>query len=413
MHKLKMNQEPDTILFTHYGDNWIRGSERCLLDLIKHLDKSRFTAVLWCNQQVMADQAKALGIKVYRSDFPLLFGWHSPHFHLPAFIGLIKQAVKLIQEHDIKLLHANSAAPCQWLNFAARCCGIPLLCHMHSIYQLRDRLTLGLYQVTMAVGVSQYVIDPLLKDNMPAARTAVIANGIDTQRLLDQKIINLRNSLKIGAGDFVLATVGSLIRRRGVDLIIEALLKLLEKQVPVHLLVIGQGPEEDNLNRQIQELGLQERVSMIGEQDNVIGILRGSADLFVSAAREEAFGLVFTEASLAGLAVVGPETGGIADAVVKGRTGLLFPAEDVETLAAAVHKLYLNPTLSCKMGKAGRQHVLKNFTIEKNSRQFELLYDKLIETPAVYPPWYKNGSIYISVSNGYKRLIKRGLIYDR
>ncbi|WP_051303160.1 glycosyltransferase family 4 protein [Psychromonas aquimarina] len=413
MHKLKINQKPDTILFTHYGDNWIRGSERCLLDLIKHLDKSRFTAVLWCNQQVMADQAKALGIKVYRSDFPLLFGWHSPHFHLPAFVGLIKQAVKLIERHDIKLLHANSAAPCQWLNFAARWCGIPLLCHMHSVYQLRDRLTLGLYQVTMAVGVSRYVIGPLLTDKMPTTRTAVIANGIDTQRLLDQKIINLRDSLKISAGDFVLAAVGSLIRRKGMDLIIKAVVKLIEKQVPVHLLVIGQGPEAHNLSQLIQQLGLQQRVTMLGEQDNVIGILRGSADLFVSAAREEAFGLVFTEASLAGLAVVGPETGGIADAVVNGTTGLLVPAEDVNALADAVHNLYLDPTLSRAMGKAGRQHVLDNFTIEKNSRQFALLYDKLIETPAVYPPWYKNESVYISLSNGYKRFIKRGLIYDR
>ncbi|WP_019614117.1 glycosyltransferase family 4 protein [Psychromonas ossibalaenae] len=413
MHKLKMNQEADTILFTHYGDNWIRGSERCLLDLIQHLDKNRFTAVLWCNQQVMADQAKALGITVYCSDFPLLLGWRSPHFHTSAFIGLIKQAVKLIQLHNIKLLHANSAAPCQWLNFAARRCGVPLLCHMHSIYQLRDRLTLGLYQVTMAVGVSSYVIEPLVKDKMPNTRTAVIANGIDTQRLLSQKIINLRDSLKIGAGDFVLAVVGSLIRRKGVDLIIQAVVKLLEKQVPVHLLVIGQGPESHNLKLQIEQLGLQRQVTLLGEQDNVIGILRGSTDLFVSAAREEAFGLVFTEAGLAGLAVVGPKTGGIADAVVDGRTGLLVPSEDVDALAAAVHKLYLNPTLSSKMGKAGRKHVLKNFTIEKNTRQFELLYDKLIETPTVYQPWYKNDSIYASLSNGYKRFIERGLIHDR
>ena len=68
---------------------------------------------------------------------------------------------------------------------------------------------------------------------------------------------------------------------------------------------------------------LQNKVSLIGERDNAIGILRGTADLFVSAAREEAFGLVFAEASLAGLAIVAPNVGGISDVVVDKKSGLL------------------------------------------------------------------------------------------
>ena len=417
---------PQTILFAHYGDNWIRGSERCLLDLIKHLDKTQFKAVLWCNQPLMAEAAKALDIDVYCSDFPLLFGWQAPRFNVSAFFNLIKEAVKLIKQHNIRLIHANSAAPCQWLTIAAKRSNVPLLCHMHSIYQFRDRLTLGLYQTDMAVGVSKYVIEPLVKDKKPSKQISVIANGIDTQRLLDQEVINARETLGIQIGDFVIASLGSLIHRKGIDTLISAMPKLLEQEVDAHLLIIGEGPEIENLKKQIAVLDLQNKVSLIGEQENAIGILRGTADLFVSAAREEAFGLVFAEASLAGLAIVAPKTGGIPDVVIDGKTGLLVASDklknnNIDELVNAIKHLFLSPAKCNEMAKAAQQHVVENFTIERNSEQFQLLYQNLINTHAIKIPWYKKISLTWSllstfstaVLNSYKRVSKRGLTYER
>ena len=421
MHNDTAKQRPQTILFTHYGDNWIRGSERCLLDLIKHLDKTQFKAVLWCNQTLMLNEAKALGIEVYRSDFPILFGWQAPRFNVPAYIKLIQQALTLIKTHNIQLIHANSAAPCQWLTVAAKKSNIPLVCHMHSTYQLRDRLTLGLYQTDMAVGVSQYVIDPLVKDNKPSSQISVIANGIDTERLLNQPVVNLRDELTIPPGDFVIASLGSLIQRKGVDLLIQSIPQLLDKQINVHLLVIGEGPESDNLKLQIVALGLQNKVSLIGEQDNAIGILRGTADLFVSAAREEAFGLVFAEASLAGLAIVAPNIGGIPNVVVDKKSGLLIPSENVDDLVKAIHQLYLSPALCTAMAKAGQQYVFDNFTIKKNTQQFQFLYHKLIKTQTIKQPWYKKlsttwcllSSFSTALLNSYQRVSKRGLTHEQ
>jgi glycosyltransferase involved in cell wall biosynthesis len=100
-------QQPATTLFTYYGDNWIRGSEQCLLDLITHLDKKKFNAILWCNHKIMESEAKALGIQVTRSGFLLLLGWHQPRFDLAAFVDLVQHAVQLIDKHNITLMHAN------------------------------------------------------------------------------------------------------------------------------------------------------------------------------------------------------------------------------------------------------------------------------------------------------------------
>lgn len=411
---IQPENNPKCILFTHYGEDWIRGSERCLLDLLSHLDKDKFKPLLWLHQPSMANEAKKLGIEVYCSEFPLLLGWNAPRFNIRAFVGLIKQAITLIAQHQIALIHANSAAPCQWLNFAARKRNIPLIAHLHSFYQRRDRLTLGLYQVPLLIGVSSYVLHDLQSDNTPNSRMQVIANGIDTQKLLAQKRLDLRAALDIDVGDFVIATVGSLILRKGVDMIIAAVAHLIAtKKRPVHLLIIGSGEEENNLKQQIEDLGLQQHITLLGEQKGVHGILCGSADLFVSAAREEAFGLALAEASLAGIVVVAPTVGGIVDVMLDGRSGILVPPENVNALSAAIDKLYLNPSLSHAMGKAGCQHVLDNFTMEKNCQQFEHLYGQLLSSPAALRSGISNWSLRLSFASAWRLFSNKRVSYER
>ncbi len=400
------SQKPSTILFTHYGDDWIRGSERCLLDLLTHIDRNQFNPIVWCNSSVMAEQVRCIGIQVIQSDFPLLLGWHSPRFSLTAFLNLVKQGIKLVDVHNIRLIHANSGAPNQWLNLVARARHIPLLSHLHSSYPMCDRVTLGLHQVAMTVGVSQPVIKQLLEDGMSSERTCVIANGIDTVRLDQQPCVDLRKMLNLSKQSFLIATTASLIYRKGIDLLISAVYQLIKRGVPAHLVVIGDGPERLCLQQQIQQLGLQKKVYLIGERPDVAGLLRGGVDLFVSVAREEAFGLVLAEASLAQLAVIAPAVGGIPDVVVDGETGKLITAEDVTALTHAMCELYLLPIKRIKMGKAGRRHVLNNFTIQHNVHKFEQLYNNLLQNPAMHMHWYSHWVVGRTIINISKKLVE-------
>ena len=249
------HQQPATILFCHYGDEWIRGSERCLLDLLRHLNRSRFRPVVWCNSKAMANEVRQLDIPVIQSEFPLLLGWQYPRFAIKAFYDLVKQGIRLVDSYGVTLIHANSGAPNQWLNLVARARHIPLLAHLHSRYPLRDRMSLGLHQLPMVVGVSQPVIDQLLDDGIPPERTCVIPNGIDTQRLDQQEPVNLRQMLKLSRHDFLIATTGSLIHRKGMDMIIESVSRLNKQGIPAQLAIIGDGPERLHLQQQIQRLG--------------------------------------------------------------------------------------------------------------------------------------------------------------
>lgn len=386
-HSLQTQPTRQTILFVHYGDNWIRGSERCLIDLLTHIDKSAFSPVLWCNNDALAEQVRMLGIPVYVSNFTLLFGERTPKWDVVGYSKLVSEGLRIVDTHRISVLHANSGAPSQWLNLIARARRLPFVLHLHSRYPLRDRITLGLHHASMAVGVSQPVVDQLLTDGIVSSRCQVIPNGIDTEKLLSQPVTDIRKICGIPYHAFVAVSVCSLIHRKGVDLLIDACRQMRDLRLPVHLAVIGEGPDRPVLEQQIQEAGLEDRIHLLGERDDVVGLMRGGADIYLSGAREEVFGLTLAEAGLAGLPVIAPRVGGIPDVVRHMETGLLIEPENAHAIAQAAYHLFVNPEQSLQFSQQGHRHVRENFTITAHTQRFEELYQSLLTNPAMTPNW--------------------------
>ena len=384
-----MHSNPSAIpiLFTHFGDDWIRGSERCLLDLLSHLDRSRFTPVVWCNSPRLAAALAALNapLVVQLSSFPLLFGWQAPRADWRGYRRLKREGRALIRREQIQLLHANSGAPCQWLSSLARELHLPLLAQLHARYLLRERCTLRLHQVSLAVGVSQPVLTGLRADGMSESRLRVIANGLDLKRLDAQRAPDLRQQLQLAPHERLLATVGSLIPRKGVDLLLRMLQRLRLDGDPVHLVVLGDGPQRTELQMLAVQLGVQAWVHWLGEQPEPVGLLRAGVDLYVSGAREEVFGLVLAEAGSAGLAVVAPRVGGIAEVVLDRVSGLLVPTEAPLALATAVRQLLDQPAWAAQMGAAGRSRVEQLFTAQLNAERLQQCYQQLLVQPALEP----------------------------
>jgi glycosyltransferase involved in cell wall biosynthesis len=365
------------ILFTHYGDKQIRGSERCLLDLVKHLDRRRFVPVVWCNGEQLAREMRELDAIVYQTDFPILFGWYDSRYDFQRFRAIVRQGEDIVRTHSIDILHANSGAPNQWLNLVARRCKLPLVSHLHSRYPLRDRFTLGLHHTSQVVGVSQPIVQQLLDDGIDPGRVQVIPNGIDTEHQDRAEPVNLRPALGLREQDFIAFTAASLIHRKGVDLLIHAVAKLRRRQLPVHLVIAGDGPEKESLQALSRQCEVEHAIHFLGSRDDVPGILRGGVDAFVSGAREEVFGLALAEANLASIPVIAPAVGGIPGVIADNLTGLLVPVENNISIAQAIFCLHDHPELKRKLGKAGRQRVLNCFRIENYVAHFEALYLEL------------------------------------
>ncbi len=400
-----MQSAPLNVLFVHYGDQWVRGSEQLLLDLLKNLDPARVRPVVWCNGIAMAEAVRNCGIPVYRSDFAYYFDAGSPGFQPRSYLSLVREGIQLVRQHDIQVLHANSAAPNQWLLPVARWTRRPLLAHLHIDYLRRSRFACLLHQATLVVGVSKQVIGDFIRDGMQPDRTQVIYNGIDFRRLDVPVEPGLRAGLGIPEQAVVVTAVGSLIRRKGQDVLLRAF-GLLDRLLDIRLLIVSDGPERSNLERLAAELGLQDRVHFLGYFDNLPGIYRAT-DIVALASRADAFGLVLAEAGHFSVPVVSTTVGGIPEVIEHEVTGLLVPPEDVGALAAALGRLAADTQYRRQLGVAGKARVERLFGVEQMARNFHTAYETLAKIPRAELGW---GASMTGLRPYLSMLRRRGIV---
>ena len=143
-------------------------------------------------------------------------------------------------------------------------------------------------------------------------------------------------------GKIRFVSTGSLIHRKGYDLLITAFEKLNLPNDKWELLIIGDGEERPNLQTQIERTGLSGNIHLMGKKDKsqVIEILLKS-DVFVLPSRNENFSVAVLEALSLGMPVVASICGGIRECI-DSSNGLLFPVEDIDSLSKAIQEMYLH-----------------------------------------------------------------------
>lgn len=160
--------------------------------------------------------------------------------------------------------------------------------------------------------------------------------------MLGQEFVSgpiLKHSLN---GSFTFIAVGSLVQRKGYDLLIEAFRQSGLSQAGCKVVIVGAGQEYDNLKSQIQRANLQDNVTLVGRKskEEIISILAKS-HAFVLSSRSETFGVACIEALSQGLPCIATACGGPEEFVNKSN-GLLIPTNDVAGLAAAMKTIYMN-----------------------------------------------------------------------
>jgi glycosyltransferase involved in cell wall biosynthesis len=172
-------------------------------------------------------------------------------------------------------------------------------------------------------------------------------------------------------GKFVILFVGKLIKWKGVDVAIRAMLQLPESAV---LLVVGDGPVEPELRELTTSLKLEKRVRFLGNQRNVEPFMQ-AADCFICPSLwGEAVGLVNIEALASGLPVVASQTGGIPEFIDDKITGLLFMPGDEHGMADRLNFLIENPRILRSMSKKARTFAVEKYSIQKRVPDYLELY---------------------------------------
>jgi glycosyltransferase involved in cell wall biosynthesis len=170
----------------------------------------------------------------------------------------------------------------------------------------------------------------------------------------------------------ILGSIGRLDRQKGYDVLLVALARLPDAR----LVLVGDGPERNALERLAGELGVRPRVHFAGRRADARDQL-SAFDVFVLPSRFEGFPLAILEAMLAGVPVVATSVGSVAEAVLDGVTGSLVAPDDPGALTDALGRLLADVSARARLGKAGRRHAL-GFTQASMTAAYEALYSELV-----------------------------------
>jgi len=201
--------------------------------------------------------------------------------------------------------------------------------------------------------------------------------------------MHLRQQFNIPEQAKIFLYVGSLIYRKGLDLLISAFIEVANDQIECFLWLVGpqnkqENPSLDetyiqNLKLAIQKTGLELNVrfeGMIKDRKKLAEAYR-AADLFVFPSRKEGLPNVVVEAMASGLTVVISDLPGLKNVIRDGDNGLIVPMEDVPALAAAIDKVIKNPVLRVKLSRQARVDVLEHHGFQAWQSEIAVFYKKL------------------------------------
>lgn len=188
-----------------------------------------------------------------------------------------------------------------------------------------------------------------------------------------------RKELDLPDGQFVLITIGRLVRRKNLGELLEVFDRI-RNEISCTLLVIGDGPEMENLLSKIGELRVGDSVRMTGRVDDEKKFqYLCASDLYVSTAIHEGFGIVFLEAMEGGLPVVCYDRGGQNDFLEEGVTGGMVRLGDTETFRTTVMNLLRSPEVRKRIGERNREYV-REFYIDRCADRYLDIFDSAISS---------------------------------
>ena len=306
--------------------------------------------------------------------------------------SLFRKLKAIISREQITTLHCGRCLPEGWLAFLLkRLCGVPYISYVHgedveSASTSRELTWMAhriLGNADFLVANSQNSANLLIENwNVDSSRVRVLHPGVDSNRFVPaDRDESVRESLG-WRGRTVVLTVGRLQKRKGHDVMIEALPAIRESVPDILFAVIGDGDERENIERLVTEHGVADHVQILGEVDDATMIsCYQQCDLFALANRQvgrdiEGFGMVLVEAQSCGRPVLAGASGGTRETMRIGETGIVVPCEEPQQLADELTTLLSDRDRLESMGRAARPWVVENLDwnalTEQAAEMFEI-----------------------------------------
>lgn len=288
--------------------------------------------------------------------------------------------VRTLRRSPVDVVHAQLGYAAIVVPLAALLARKPAVATLHLSPQprlrrrewIKERLSVRIpARFGRVVFVSQHVYDEFARRHGPARPTwRVIPNGVD----LDRFRIRPRTDRVASP---VWAVVAALRPDKNHIDLVRAWSRVVAAFPEATLLIVGDGPSRDDIEREVAVHQLQSSVRLLGRREDVAEIL-GSVDGVVSASVDEALPTALIEAAACGLPVVAADAGGTREIVEDGVTGRLVPLRDVPALADALLATIADPATAAAYGAAGRAAVEAKYSFPRWVENLETLYAELL-----------------------------------
>jgi len=363
------------------------GTERQVLELIRHLDRTRFKPSLVLMEAANVERSRGLVDECLVMGIPQAgnSSW------LLRSLPLVKSALltkKYLQHLGSDIVHAFLPGPCILGGSAARLAKVPLIIgsrrSLPSQYRARSRaggwadsaaLRLANYNLGNSHAVSREMIDIA---RCPPAKCGTIYNGVDVRLFRPDLSPALRQQLGWTGSEVVFGMVANFRACKRHRDFVEAAAILAQQHDTARFVMAGAdaGTRQAVLS-QVEALSLGAKVRILDTTPSPERIF-AALDVYICTSEAEGFSNVLLEAMACGKPVIATRVGGNAEAVRHGDSGLLVSPGDPQAIANAATQLLLDTALRRAMGIAGRKRVEDDFSLNAMVRAHEELYCRLL-----------------------------------
>ncbi len=271
------------------------------------------------------------------------------------------------REHSVDIIHAHNGRD-YWIAVLAKCFypNLKVIITRHILSPLKETfLHRWLYKkIDRVISVSQAVKNRI--SVFPSEKITVIHNGIDINVFYAAKPGMLRKELNLSSATKIVGMVGRVHPSKGHATFLESIPTIVSQYPDVVFVIVGDGEYVTQLKK------MNAPVHFLGKRNNIPEVMK-DLDVFVMASLNEPFGLVTVEAMAAGAVVVAANSGGTAEIIVDGESGLLIPPKDPARLAEAVVKMLNDDNLATKLREGGIERA-KQYNIDNMVLNTQKIY---------------------------------------
>lgn len=207
-------------------------------------------------------------------------------------------------------------------------------------------------------------------------RVLSIPTGIDHERFAPGDRAAARRALELPEDRFIVGIVATLRSWKGHRFLVDAVAGLADPRLL--LVIVGDGPQHEALQRQVAEAGLGERVRLAGQRSEVSPWLQAFDAFALPSYANEGVPQALIQAMLCGLPCVTTTAGAIGEIAIDGRTALIVAQQDSAALAEAIVRLRDDAPLRSALGAAARAHCLQGFTREAMLDRMESVFTRAV-----------------------------------